>query len=59
MELLRARDWLQKAVEAQGAELIGAGVDGGAADLSIRVVIPKCAAKYFEITIKPSATQED
>lgn len=47
-DLLELRDWLQNAVEAQGARMTGGGVGLGAADIEI-----KLGDRRYEITIRP------
>lgn len=49
--MLNSRDWLQKAVEAKGAKVVGAGCGCGGADIDI--VLEGCK---FNLTIKPLST---
>lgn len=42
------REWLSKAVEAKGAEVTGAGIGGGQADIDI-----KLEGFQYNISIKP------
>jgi hypothetical protein len=46
--LFNSRDWLQKALEAKGAKIIGGGLGGGCADLDF--VLDGCK---FNVTICP------
>lgn len=47
-DLLELRDWLQFAVETQGAQTTAGGVGLGAADIEI-----KLEGQRYEITIRP------
>ena len=46
--LLNSRDWLQKAVEAKGAKMVGGGVGCGQADIDIEI-----EGMRFNISIRP------
>lgn len=46
--LLNSRDWLQRAVEAKGAKITGAGVSCGQGDIDIELEGCK-----FNISIRP------
>ena len=47
------RDWLQKAVEAKGAKMIGGGVGLGQADIDI--LLDGCR---FNVSIRPLKAEE-
>lgn len=48
LTLLNSREWLQKALEAKGAKVTGAGVGCGQADLDI--MLEGCK---FNVSIRP------
>ena len=50
---INARDWLQKALEAQGAARIGAGVGLGQADIDIEL-----EGARFNVSIRPLGEPE-
>jgi hypothetical protein len=45
---LNIRDWVQRACEAQGAKMVGAGIGFGQADLDIEI-----EGHLYNISIKP------
>jgi hypothetical protein len=48
LTLMNSRDWLQKAIEAKGAKVTGAGIGGGQADMDFR--LEGCE---FNVSLKP------
>lgn len=50
--LLNSRDWLQKALEAQGAKITGKGIGMGAADLDIEL-----EGHRYNITVRPIVSE--
>ena len=47
-QMLNMRDWLQKAIEAKGAEMTGGGIGMGMADIDFML-----EGHEFNVTIKP------